>query len=1080
MNLVRRCAFWRVGAAALLAGALGATAAAGEDAIDFRRQIRPILSNNCFKCHGPDEGQRQAGLRLDRHDAAVASLESGSTAVVAGDAAASALVARITAADPAERMPPLDSGKELSADEIELLTRWIEQGAPWGEHWAFVPPERPAVPAATEAGWVRNPIDAFVLARLERESLRPAPAADPVTLLRRLHLDLTGLPPTIDEIEALLAAIDAGTPVPEAIDAQVERLLGSPHYGERWGRIWLDGARYADSDGYEKDKARFVWFYRDWVVGAINRDLPYDQFVIQQIAGDLLPGAGQDERVATGFLRNSMINEEGGVDPEQFRMEAMFDRMDALGKSVLGLTVQCCQCHDHKFDPFTQRDYYRMFAFINDTHEASIACYTAEQQAQRSAIFAEIAAVEAELQAATPDWREQLAAWEQAVQADLPAWSIVRPQLDASGGQKHYVLEDGSILAAGYAPTKHTTEFTVDVAQPRITALRLELLNDPNLPLGGPGRSIDGLCALTEFKATAAPLDHPDQTQELKFSAATADANPAERELAATYDDRSGKRRVTGPVAYANDGVDETAWGIDVGAGRSNMPRNAVFAVETPLENAAGWRVTFRLVQNHGGWNSDDNQNNNLGRFRLSVTDAAQAAADQVPAVVLEIMALPAEQRTPEQAAVVFSCWRTTVPHWQAANDRIEALWQQHPRGASQLVLAARQSPRQTHLLARGDFLKPTDPVAPGVPDFLNAMHAGQETSVEGQEPAESAAAAGDGSNPCSDAGSEISTLDTPLSRLDFARWLVARDSPTAARAIVNRVWQAYFGTGLVATSEDLGSQCEAPSHPELLDWLAVEFMDRGWSLKELHRLIAGSATYRQSSHVAPELYARDPANRLLARGPRHRIDAELVRDVALAASGLLNPKLGGPSVHPPAPEFLFLPPASYGPKVWHEDLGEDRYRRALYTFRFRSVPYPALQAFDAPNGDASCVRRSRSNTPLQALTTLNEPLSLECARELALRTLRDGGTDDAQRLEFAFRRCVARRPTERETGVLLGLLARQSERFASEGAQPWVLAASDPANPPALTEGTTPAQLAAWTAVARVLLNLDETISKE
>ncbi|HTI50920.1 MAG TPA: DUF1553 domain-containing protein, partial [Planctomycetaceae bacterium] len=458
------------------------------------------------------------------------------------------------------------------------------------------------------------------------------------------------------------------------------------------------------------------------------------------------------------------------------------------------------------------------------------------------------------------------------------------------------------------------------------------------------------------------------------------------------------------------------------------------------------------------GWNSDDNQNNNLGRFRLSVTSASDAVADPLPAEVRAALAIPRVERSPAQQAAIFSHWRTTVPEWLEANAKIEELWQQHPQGASQLVLSERGEMRTTYMLSRGDFLKPTNPVAPGVPAFLHPV-----------------------------------PKDAPLTRLGFARWLADRQSPTTARSLVNRVWQTYFGTGLVSTSEDLGSQSETPSHPDLLDWLAVEFMEptmsppgqregaeAAWSLKRLHRLIVTSGTYRQSSKVTPEMFARDPLNRLLARGARVRVDAEIVRDIALAASGLLDPTLGGPSVHPPAPAFLFLPPASYGPKTWKEDTDSNRYRRALYTFRFRSVPYPPLQNFDAPNGDFSCVRRTRSNTPLQALTTLNEPVFLECARALGQKTLREGGATDADRIVYAFRRCLARKPSEKEVAALMKLLERQTLRFGDGKENPWDLAAADPKQPPTLPASATPAQLAAWTAVSRVLLNLDETITKE
>jgi hypothetical protein len=575
--------------------------------------------------------------------------------------------------------------------------------------------------------------------------------------------------------------------------------------------------------------------------------------------------------------------------------------------------------------------------------------------------------------------------------------------------------------------------------------------------MNGPGRSIEGLCALTEFRVDAAPASDGGKRAEAKIASATADANPAEKELDKIYDNKSGKRRVTGPIAYALDGVNETAWGIDIGNGRSNVPRNAVFVFEKPVENAGGSQLTFKLTQNHGGWNSDDNQNNNLGRFRLSVTQDADAKADTVPAGVRQILTIPVEQRSEAQMNAVFSHWRTTVDDWKDTNERIEKLWAKHPKPESQLVLHERDATRQTTMLKRGDFLKPGDPVSPGVPAVLNPM---PETSQ-------------------------------PPSRLMFARWLADRQAPTTSRSIVNRLWQSYFGTGIVATSEDFGTQSDKPSHPELLDWLAVELMEpsqsatssdslQPWSLKHVHRLIVTSATYRQSSHVSAELATRDPYNRLLARGPRFRVDAEIVRDIFLSASGLLNLKMGGESVHPPLPEFMTQPPVSYGPKTWIEDKGPDRYRRALYTFRFRSIPYPVLQTFDAPNGDFSCVRRARSNTPLQALMTLNEPIFMEAAQALAQRTLREGGATNVDRLTYAFRRCVSRLPSEEERRALRGLYESQRKRFSEPDAKPWEFFAGDPPIASALPNTSMPAEGAAWTAVARVLLNLDETIMKE
>lgn len=1015
-----RCrTFGLISALAPLVFSVSAAAAAD---VDFNRDIRPILSSTCFDCHGPDENKREANLRLDTKEGAFANLD-GRFAFVPGKLDASEALRRILSTNPDEMMPPPASKKKLTDAQIALIQQWVEQGAKWSTHWSYSPPVRPRVPDIAVTSGARNAIDHFIRARLEKEKLAQSPEADRITLLRRLSLDLIGLPPTIEEVDAFVN--DASN---DAYEKQVERLLASPHYGERWGRHWLDAARYADSDGYEKDKSRQVWFYRDWVTDALNRDLPYDQFIIEQIAGDELPNATQDQIVATGFLRNSMCNEEGGIDPEQFRMEAMFDRMDAIGKSVLGLTIQCAQCHTHKYDPLTHEEYYRMFAFLNNDHEANVAVYTPDEQMRRAEIFNGIREIEAELQHKTPDWAERMDRWEDSVRGNQPDWTIVQPEEeDLSGGQKHYHLADGSILAQGYAPTKHTTTFTVKTNRETVTAVRLELLNDPNLPINGPGRSVKGTCALSEFELYAAPIGSPEKSTKIKLIAATSDVNAQEAELEKIYDDKSGKKRVTGPVAFAIDGREDSAWTTDIGPGRRNEPRKAVFAPEKPLQFSGGMVLTFNLVQKHGGWNSDDNQNYNLGRFRFSVTSAPNAEADPVPVRVREILAIPRDRRSAAQASAVFSYWRTTVPEWKEANDKIESLWKLHPEGSSQLVLQARDTARATKMLERGDFLKPTKPVEPGVPSFLHSLPS-----------------------------------DAPPTRLTFARWLVADNAATTPRAIVNRVWQAYFGIGLVGTSEDLGSQSETPSHPELLDWLAVEFKSQGWSLKNLHRLIVGSATYRQSSHISPELAARDPYNRLLARGPRFRVDAEVVRDIALAASGLLNGRLYGRSVFPPAPDFLFMPPASYGPKVWREEQGADRYRRATYTFRYRSVPYPALQNFDAPNGDFSCVRRPRSNTPLQALTTLNEPLFVECAKHLAEKTIREGGPSDGERIQYAFRRCVSRPPTTNELTVLAELLSKERAR-QSQG------------NLPAADR-----ERATWTVTARVLLNLDETITKE
>ncbi len=1028
--------------------AIGASARAQTP--DYAKEIRPILEAKCLGCHGPEK--QKSGLRLDRKDDAFKGGDNG-PAIVVGKASDSDIIRRVLSDEKDVRMPP--KGEKLSEAQVETLKRWIDGGALWTEtaansaknpkdHWAFKAPTRPSEPKVKDAGWARNAIDRFVLAKLEQEGLKPSPEADRATLLRRASLDLIGLPPSPEEIAAFVN--DAS---PDAYEKAVDRLLASPHYGEKWAQHWLDAARYADSDGYEKDKPRYIWFYRDWVINSFNKDLPYDRFLIEQLAGDLLPNATQDQVVATGFLRNSLINEEGGVDPEQFRMEAMFDRMDAIGKGILGLTIQCAQCHNHKFDPTTQEEYYRFFAFLNNDDEPAAVVYSPDEQMRIATMHRRVREVENGLRHTTADWPERLAKWESGLKS-APAWRTLTGTFDeeSTGGQKYQPEPDGSFIACGYAPTKHTGIVSAKTELTKIGAFRIELLNDSNLPGNGPGRSFKGTCALTEFGVEVAAADDPGKKQAVKFVKATADYEQPEAVLEPNFDDRSGKKRVTGPAAMAIDGKEETAWGIDPGPGRRNHEREAVFIPEKPLEFPKGAVLTFRLKQNHGGWNSDDLMTNNLGRFRLSVAESApDDAIAMIPKKVRDVLVVSPDKRTPGQVAAVFSHWRTTVPEWKAANDEIESLWKSHPEGTTTLVLHARSTPRVTSILKRGDFLKPIRPVSAGTPSFLHPM------------PADSA---GD------------------PSRLALAKWIAAPESPTTARVFVNRLWQAYFGTGLVPSPEDFGMRCEDPSHPELLDWLAVEFMSKGWSVKAIHKAIVTSATYRQQGKVSPEMLAKDPTNRLLARGPRLRVEAETVRDIQLAASGLLNPKIGGKSIMPPAPAYLFQPPASYAPFPWKAETGADRYRRSVYVWRRRSTPFPMLTTFDAPDASTSCVRRQRSNTPLQALVTLNEVTSMEAARAMARRLLSIDKTADADRIAYGFALCTGRTPTEHEAKILRGMLDKESKRFADGLANPWEVATGSNQKPGDLPKGATPAQLAAYTLVSRVLLNLDETITKE
>ncbi|MEZ6117844.1 MAG: DUF1553 domain-containing protein [Pirellulaceae bacterium] len=724
---------------------------------------------------------------------------------------------------------------------------------------------------------------------------------------------------------------------------------------------------------------------------------------------------------------------------------------------MLGLTIQCAQCHSHKFDPISQTEYYRLFAFLNNDHEAFAVYHSPQQRTEIQRIQQQIQRIETQLQQDHPDWQQRMAEWEDQVRNNQPEWTVlVVRNTTGDNGVRYYYYDDGSLRASSYAPTQWTAYFTGTTSAKRITAFRLEQLPDPNLPGGGPGRSIKGMSALSEFHIEAAPANNRDATKKVEFASATADfANEAralESEFVSQYRiNNGGDKRTYGPVEFAIDSDGDTAWGIDAGPGRRNVARKAVFVLKEPLENSDGTFLNIGLQQNHGGDNSDDNQNHNLGRFRLSVTDAPNPIADPVPLEVREILQIPPSQRTATQIATVFRYWRTTVAEFAAANQQIEELWQQFPEGTPTLTLAARtgNSPhdrlRTTHMFKRGDWLQPGEQVQFGTPDFLHPLPEGADAS-----------------------------------RLTLARWLVDRRSPTAARVIVNRIWQAYFGVGLVDTPEDFGVRSTAPSHPELLDWLACELMDNNWSLKHIHRLICSSATYQQTSHASPEAYQADPQNRLLARGARFRVDAEIVRDIALSASGLLNADIGGRSVYPPAPSFLFQPPVSYGPKVWDVEPDDQQYRRSLYVFKFRSVPYPTLQTFDSPNGDFSCVRRERSNTPLQSLITLNEPQFMECARALAKNTLASGGPTDESKITFAFRSVLSRTPSPGELNDLHALLKREIEYIGQGWVNPIELATGTNRVPTDLQDGQTVTQLAAYTVLSRVLLNLDETITKE
>jgi len=1011
---------------------------AAEPGLEFNRDIRPILSDNCFNCHGGDESSRKGGLRLDVREAALKGGKSGSAAIVPGLPGESELLLRARSPHEDEVMPPPDKKERLKAADIAKLERWITAGADYQPHWAFIPP------APDPAKTVRNPIDTHVATRLALSGLKPSPAADAATLCRRIHLDVTGLPPAPADVAAFVQA--AGRDRPAAISALLDQLLQREAFGEKWARLWLDAARYSDSNGYEKDLPREQWAWRDWVIRAFNRDLPYDQFIIEQIAGDMLPSATQDQIVATGFLRNSMINEEGAVIPEQFRKEEIFDRMDCIGKAVLGLTLQCAQCHTHKFDPISHDEYFGLFAFIDNTYEAQSWVYTPDQEKQIADLERTIATLEDRLRESRPAWRTELAAWEASIRAQELPWTTPHAiELGSVSGLNHPTQEaDGSILTLGNPTTRG--EIYV-IAQPNlkgVTGIRLEALPHRDLPHNGPGRSKYGTWAVSELIVTI-QTPGSDTWHPVRLRNATADFSEPEGKLEPEWYSKNDKenKRTRGPVAFLVDGNRDTAWRSDRGPGRRNQESVAVAQFECPLDYPAGTKIKFALHFDHGG---SDRHIAPLAHCRLSLTSEPDPRVPAVDYAAVRALTVPAAQRTPAQQRAIFAAWRQSLPDAASINDEIAAAWNRFPAAETTVLHLLERTPeeaRTTHLLDRGAWDQARHAVAPHTPVALHAL-------PDGRKP----------------------------DRLAFARWLADRRSPLTARVAVNRVWQAIFGTGLVETSEDFGTRAPVPVYQDVLDALAVDFMAHNWSHKHLVRTILSSATYQQTAQVSPALLERDPRNQLLARGPRFRLDAEVVRDSALSMAGLLTPTVGGPSIFPPVPKSV-LDYNYVKPDYWEPAQGPQRYRRALYVFRKRSMPDPVLSAFDAPNGDTACVRRPRSNTPLAALTSLNEPVFVEAAQGLALRILREGGATDAARADFAYRLCTARPIKPEEHAAVAGLLRDSRQRLADGWLNPWEIATGEPGRQPTLPEGTTPQDAAAWTIVARVLLNLDETLTK-
>ncbi len=951
-------------------------------AVDFAQQIRPILAKNCLACHGNDDKSRKGGLRLDLRDGAFAD-HDGTRAVVPGKRGDSEAWRRIIATDPDDRMPPIDTGKKLSAQEIALVGTWIEEGAPWEDHWSFTPVKRPAVPAST---WpVKNAVDNFVHAKLAREGLRPSPQADPVTLARRVSLDLTGLPATPEEAEAF-----ARDPSDRAYEALVDRLLTTPAYGERWARVWLDLARYADSKGYEKDKPRVMWRYRDWVIDAFNRDMPYPQFTLEQIAGDLLPKAGPDQILATAFHRNTLTNDEGGTDDEEFRVAAVKDRVDTTLQTWMGLTMGCAKCHEHKYDPISQKEYYRMYAFFNQTADADLSSdeprmpmATPEQRREQERLGQEIAGLDKQLDTVAARAAKARAQWER-------QWR----------SRWHKTSAEPSKLG----PWHTVGPFPVPAGRSAMT----ELFGPEETPLDFKQTFTGGLRWVERDAVKDGDLAHLLEAKRgvIFLGRQIKAAGPRTLRFTVVSD---------GTMAVWVDG---------------KVVAHAAKTASVTVALAAGeHRLLVKLATGEFLFKVDGEE---LGGEPLEVARALLSKKEKESQkkqdrVVMEHFLRDHHIEGREQVLALEAA-REGKRHLEAGFPSIPIMKE-----------LAQEKRRPTFLHVRGNFLEKGEKIEPGVPAVFQPLPA-----------------------------------DAPPTRLGLARWLVDPRNPLTARVAANRWWAQLFGSGIVETEEDFGTQGAPPTHRELLDWLATTFVDDGWSLKKLAKTIVMSGTYRQSARVTPELHAKDRFNQWLARGPRFRMEAEMVRDAALAAAGLLSHKVHGPSVMPLQPEGIWS--AVYSVERWVTSRGEDGYRRGLYTFIRRSSPYPSMITFDAPSREFCSLRRIRSNTPLQALVTLNDPVYIEAAQGLARRMLKEMDAPARQRIAHGFRLAVARSPSEKELQPLLELYAAREAHYRAHADEAKAMA-TEPIG--ALPDGMDAIEAAAMTAVANVILNLDEFLTK-
>ena len=991
--------------------------------VDFEKEIRPILAEKCTVCHGPDEAK--GGLRLTGIEYATKVLESGHRGVVAGEPEHSEVIARVRSIDPEQQMPPRGKGEPLTSEEVDTLDRWIGEGAVWPKHWAFSALRQPEKPAVGDSDWGRRPIDAFVLAKLEAAGIAPSPEAESVTLIRRLFYDLAGLPPTPEQVATYLAGIEADRE--KGLARVVEDLLASPAFGERWGRHWLDRARYADSDGYEKDNHRpDAWRYRDWVIEAVNADMPFDQFTIEQFAGDLLENPTTDQILATSFNRQTLTNTEGGTDKEQWRVAAVMDRVETMGSVWMGLTLTCARCHTHKYDEITQREYYELFAYFNNGDEVTAripqsreawmkfeAAVTAHEESGK-AIAARLAEARSSLSGRLGDWENRLSSLlAEAKAVKIPGLVPLKIEsFAAPKGVKFAMERDGSLVVGGENPA--TAVYTVKVKLPagRVTGLRLEVLPDDSLGGKGPGRTEHGNFVLNRIEASL------ERVGQVSFADAAADYSQG---------DWNVRELLDGNVKAGKDGG---GWAVGGGTGR---PHHADLGFVEALQLSGETELTLTITQNYGAQHT-------LGRFRLHALTTPTELA--LPAGVRKVLAKPVELRSAAERAEIAAHVERLDKKTRPVLAELSAHAAKRPVAPEmdvRVIGERRSEPRMSHILNRGEFKQPEDAVEPATLSVLPPVkHRGKT---------------GD--------------------RLDLARWLVGGENPLTPRVIANDVWTQLFGEGIVTTPEDFGVRGDRPTHPELLDWLAAEFVAKGWSRKELIREIVLSKTYRQSSAHRPDLIDQDPKNLLLARQNRFRVEAEIVRDLSLAAAGLLSAKVGGPSVFPPIPDGVA--DVNYNSAFkWKTSEGEDRFRRGMYTYFKRTAPHPSLITFDCPDSNVTTVRRSRSNTPLAALITLNSEPFVEAAQGLAKRVLSEcSDGDDRAKLDHAFRLCLSRDPLESERDRLASLLEESRSWYRERVEEAKALSGA------ALPGDVTAEEAAAWTATVRVILNLDEFLTR-